>query len=282
MKKILFVADAFAEQYVGGAELTTDAIISYNKYNQITKINCHQLSKDIILEFKDFHFIICNFSNLKPEVKLEICKNIDYSIIEYDYKFCKYRSPEKHKNATGKECDCATLESSKLNLIFYGRSKKIWFMSEAQRQTFLEKVKTIKEEKTSVLSSVFHSGDLAFMNSIRNNPKNEKYIILNSNSWIKGTEQNIKYANKNNLQYELVSGLSYHELLIKLSTSKGLIFRPLGCDTCPRIVIEAKMLGCELILNEHVQHKDEPWFKTQESCYEYVNSRLETFWSYYE
>ena len=52
MKKILFVADAFAEQYVGGAELTTDAIISYNKCNQITKINCHQLSKDIIQEFQ--------------------------------------------------------------------------------------------------------------------------------------------------------------------------------------------------------------------------------------
>jgi hypothetical protein len=46
--------------------------------------------------------------------------------------------------------------------------------------------------------------------------------------------------------------------------------------------MEAKMLGCDLILNDHVQHKDEPWFETQESCYKHVSDRAEVFWSYYE
>ena len=57
---------------------------------------------------------------------------------------------------------------------------------------------------------------------------------------------------------------------------------PVASDTCPRLVMEAKMLGCELILNDHVQHKDEQWFATQESCYEHMHSRTDVFWSHYE
>ena len=67
-----------------------------------------------------------------------------------------------------------------------------------------------------------------------------------------------------------------------MSCSNGIIFRPLDYDTCPRIVIEAKLLGCDLILNDYVQHKDEDWFLTQESCYKYLKNRPEEFWSYYE
>jgi hypothetical protein len=172
--------------------------------------------------------------------------------------------------------------SGKINSAFYGYAEKVWFMSHGQKDLFLSKVKGLKEEKCEVLNSVFHPADLRFMYSIKENEKNNKYLILGSQSWIKGTPESIQFAENNNLEYEIVSGLPYHELLIKMSTSKGLIFRPLGNDTCPRLVMEAKMLGCDLILNDYVQHKDEPWFETQESCYEHMDTRTETFWSYYE
>ena len=121
-----------------------------------------------------------------------------------------------------------------------------------------------------------------FFNALKSKNKNNKWLIQKSDSWVKGTEDAIQYAKNNNLEYELFSNLEYHELLIKLSTSKGLIFLPLASDTCPRLVMEAKMLGCELILNEHVQHKDEPWFKTAMSCYKHMDNRDNAFWSYYE
>ena len=35
---------------------------------------------------------------------------------------------------------------------------------------------------------------------------------------------------------------------------------PLDYDTCPRVVIEAKLLGLDLILTDNVLHKDEDWF----------------------
>ena len=112
--------------------------------------------------------------------------------------------------------------------------------------------------------------------------KNDKWIILNSPSWIKGAEDAVEYAKKNNLEYELVWGLKYEDLLEKLANSRGLIFFPKAGDTCPRMVIEAKLLGCELVLNDNVQHKDEEWFSTKESVYEYLSTRPTVFWDQIE
>ena len=109
---------------------------------------------------------------------------------------------------------------------------------------------------------MFSNGDLRFIFSLKDNEKDNKYLILDSVSPVKPSTLAVAYAKENNLEYELISDLQYHELLIKMSTSKGLIFLPQASDTCPRLVMEAKMLGCELVLNEHVQHKDETWFET--------------------
>ena len=278
MKKLIFIADFFAEDYIGGAELTTEALIkkSLSKY-QIIKKRSGQITEKFIVENKNEKFIVCNFSSLSDENKILLCKNANYQIVEYDYKFCKYRSPEKHLAIENKQCDCSSSDGSKINKIFYGYAKKIWFMSEKQQEIFLDNISVIKKEKSEVLSSIFSDGDLRFINSIKDNEKDENYIILNSNSWIKNTQGCIQYAKKHNLKYELISGLPYHEMLIKLSTSKGLIFQPSGGDTCPRIVIEAKMLGCDIKLNENVQHKNEHWFQTREECYSYMSSRAQYF-----
>ena len=109
--------------------------------------------------------------------------------------------------------------------------------------------------------------------------KDDKWVILGSNSWIKGTRETVEYANKQNLKYKIISGLSYDQMLKELSASKGLIFMPLGGDTCPRIVIEAKLVGCELILNDNVMHKDEDWFlQEKQRIIEYLKHRPKVFW----
>ena len=68
-----------------------------------------------------------------------------------------------------------------------------------------------------------------------------------------------------------------------MSCSKGLIFRPLGGDTCPRIVIEAKLLGCDLMLNDNVQHRDEECFDTDYDInLNYLKNRVNMFWRSHE
>jgi len=45
------------------------------------------------------------------------------------------------------------------------------------------------------------------------------------------------------------------------------------------MVIEAKLLNCDLILNENVQHVGESWFETRDSCFEYLRDRTTSFWN---
>ena len=249
MKKIAFISDYFIEDGVGGAELTTNAIMQFGieRNFEITGIHCAKIDKKILDTNKDtHHFIVCNFFQLHDDVKIHMIKNCSYSIVEYDYKICKHRSFELHQLIEGEPCDCEKQTHGKINSAFYGYAEKVWFMSEKQKNMIREKVKVLKEENChEVLSSVFSNGDLRFIFSLKDNEKDNKYLILDSVSPVKPSTLAVAYAEENNLEYELISDLQYHELLIKMSTSKGLIFLQ-ASDTCPRLVMEAKMLGCEL------------------------------------
>jgi hypothetical protein len=285
MSEFVFVSDVFVEDYAGGAELTSEALIApYEK--EVIKIKSSNVSKEIVDQNRDKRWIFGNFYSLSLQNIMYIIKsNIDYSIIEYDYKICKYRSKEKHTLVEG-SCNCHETPYGKLIHLFFRNSNMNWFMSEYQRQVYLDS-KSVTLEKSKVLSSIFSRQTLDLIDEIRqeNTTKtNKKYIILNSASWIKGTQDAIAYANKESLEYELVSGLSYNDMLDKIGSSYGLIFLPKASDTCPRIVIEAKLLGCDLVLNENVSHKNEKWFSTNnlDEIKQYLESRVSYFWREYE
>ena len=83
MKTFVFVSDLFVEDYVGGAELTTEALINKTTQgNKIIKIRSHEVTATHINNLKEHHWIICNFSNLSESNKLNICKAIDYSMFK--------------------------------------------------------------------------------------------------------------------------------------------------------------------------------------------------------
>jgi len=149
-------------------------------------------------------------------------------------------------------------------------------MSKKQCDVYTKLFPFIKNN--TVLSSVFSDDTLSFLTKLNIDKKNNKWIILDSPSWIKGREDAILYAEKHKLEYELVWDLKYEELLKKLARSKGLILLPPGRDTCPRLAIESKILGCELALNDNVQHKDEEWFKSKNTIIKHLQSRGSVFW----
>lgn len=273
----VFVSDFFVEDYPGGAELTTEAIIKASKA-PVIKMHSAQVNRETILQHKNKHWIFGNFAALSTETVLYCCKNLKYSVIEYDYKYCKYRLPQKHVAAEGL-CDCETSTRGKMISIFYANAANIWFMSNMQRQVYYDKFPFLRDCGAKVLSSVFDEETLQYMSSLDSENKNDTWLIQKSESWVKGTENAIKYAKDNNLKYELFSGIEYKEMLNKFASYKGFIFLPNSFDTCPRTVIEAKLLDCELILNKDVQHKDEDWFSgDKQKAIDYLRDRTSVFW----
>jgi len=275
-KKVIFVADAFSEDTNGGAELTTDAIISGSPH-LIEKIRCSQINKEIIEKNKNSFWIFGNFSSLEEKNKIYFIKNENYSVIEYDYKYCRYRSDDLHK-LVEKECSCEKDLVGKVNSVFLSKSKFIWWMSEGQKKHYITKFPFLVKTNNKVLSSIFNEKTIKNLLSLANNPKNNRWMIMNSPSWIKNVQGCKDYAKKNNLSYDLIWGLSYGDMLKKMSSYKGLIFLPSGKDTCPRLAIEAKLLGCELVLNDNVQHRHEEWFKDKDSIVAYLAEQKKVFW----
>ena len=229
-------------------------------------------------EFKDSIWIFGNFNRMKPQFLMKFIKDkINYHVIEYDFKFCQLRSPKKHI-LLGDTCKCHTDYYGKLVSLFFSKSQCLWFMSHLQKKEYERRFPFLTKNSSHVLSSIFEPMLLQKMidSDVK---KTNQWVILESNSWIKGMSDCVAFARDNNLPFRLVGGVSHEEMLKTLSESRGLIFLPRGGDTCPRIVIEAFLLGCDLKLNENVLHKDEPWFsKTKLECVNYLKNRATFFW----
>ena len=88
-----------------------------------------------------------------------IVANCHYFIVEYDYKFCHYRSIEKHAFETGDECDCHEQQIGKVITTFYAGANHVFYMSSKQFSIYAEKFPFLKDNG-SVLSSVFDVKDL--------------------------------------------------------------------------------------------------------------------------
>ena len=113
--------------------------------------------------------------------------------------------------------------------------------------------------------------------------KNGKYAIIDGqggwHSKAKGVKESISYATNNNISYDILKTESHEELMRQLCHYTGLIFLPIIHDTCPRITIESKLLGLDLIINEKCQHITEEWWsETLEGMEEYLSGRPAYMW----
>ena len=278
MTKVVFVADLFADQYVGGAELTTEALIEACPFEYV-KINSKDVTLQTLQKYQHWFWIFGNFGRFNLRLIPTLVGNIRYAVLEYDYKFCKYRSIELHKHETGEECDCHESTQGKMVSAFYYGADQLFWMSSKQEERYLERFPFL-ELHGRVLGSVFDTADLRKLEFLRGGQKVGPWLVQDSKSWIKGTEDAIAWCDKTERPYETFSGLSRSDLLNKMYNSKGFCFLPKGGDTCPRVVIEAKILGCELKINDNVQMASEAWFShgTPDSMIKHLKALPGRFW----
>ena len=140
----------------------------------------------VIRSFYKKTWVFFNFAQLNENLIPLIVANCNYFIVEYDYKFCKFRSIELHKSSTGEDCNCHNSQRGKIISAFFAGSTKIFWMSDEQKQRYQERFPFLTNEMSVTLSSIFDVKDLEYIEKLRNARKsmmvNENYVILNSNS----------------------------------------------------------------------------------------------------
>lgn len=280
-KQIIFVADLFAEQYAGGAELTSDALIEASP-TLVKKVHAKNLTVEFLQQHVDAFWIFGNFSSINWSLIPVIASNLRYAVLEYDYKFCLHRSIEKHKHETGQECDCHKRQLGQMVAGFYQAADAIFWMSEQQRARYTERFLNMLGHRNShVLSSVFDSRFFDKIEQLKSKTADRSgWIVLGSKSWIKGYEDAVKWCEDNGKKYQSYWDVPYEELLNTMTSSEGFVYLPRGGDTCPRMVIEAKLLGCEVVTNDNVQHAAEKWWNANpDDVCDYLKGRPDVFWA---
>jgi hypothetical protein len=190
--------------------------------------------------------------------------NTTFSVVEYDFKYCALRSEAKHFLETGHVCNCEESVHGRRIENLYNKATSRYWMSDKQRYLSTKKLRFTDPTVDVILSSVFLPETIdslkAIAKRVENNRVQDFAVLASGGSWIKGSEQTQAWCKLNNKKFSVVGNKDYASFLKELGSHKGFVFMPLDCDTCPRVVIEAKMLGMDLVLNKNVLHKDEPWF----------------------
>tara|TARA_R110000824_G_scaffold84170_3_gene210116 strand:- start:7214 stop:9295 length:2082 start_codon:yes stop_codon:yes gene_type:complete len=277
----VFVNDVFANEYIGGAELSLQTLIDSCEAPSI-QIKSSQVDERVVEVYKDKVWVFANFTQTTVEIFNKIIDSgIRYYISESDYKYCEHRLPQLCKVfAGGDDCDCgATNPTAKLYEKFYNSAQTLFFRSHAQMKDH-KKALNLTNPNIKVLSALFPEDFFKKIESLRNAPKDKKWIVSNSPSWVKGATDAEKWCKENEKEYAKIHGISHDEMLTLLASSEGLCFLPKGSDTCPRLVIEAKLLGCKLQLNDNVLHAKEKWFDTEdiEEIEKHLREQPKKFW----
>lgn len=278
----IFVNDMFVEDYVGGAELSLETLIETCKSDKIVKVRTSELSEFLLENNKSAKWVFGNIANASNEMIDSIASSsLSYAFVEFDYKFCKHRNPTLYEMVEGTSCDYKNTDRGKSLTRFVNSASSVFFMSENQMNLHTSSLPGIKNKNLFVLSSLFTEDFFKFIEHVRENSKKktDKWVVLGSRSWVKGLNETEAHCKEKGYDYEVLWNLPYQQFLEKMSESKGLCFKPTGLDTCPRMVIEAKLLDCELDTNDLVQHSNEEWFsKSYDEIVKYLKSRPLFFW----
>ena len=110
--------------------------------------------------------------------------------------------------------------------------------------------------------------------------KKSGWLTLESSSWIKGTQDAKKWLEDNGKTYTTISNMTPEQVLEAMANAEGFVCLPRGADVSNRMVTEAKLLGCNIITNENVQHVGEEWLMHPDVNYtlNWLYGRRRVFW----
>ena len=252
--RVVYISDFFLDDILGGAELNDYELcnlISDSGYS-LQKIRSHEVTIPVLDSIHGSRLIISNFINLRQEVKDKIIKDFKYILYEHDHKYLKSRNPARYK-------DFVAPAENIINFEFYKNAAAIFCQSLFHNN--------IVQNNLGLKNIINLSGNLWSLESLdlltKLNKKNkiDQYSVLKSNIPHKNTKKTIFFCQQKGFKYELISSPSYKEFLSMLANNKKFIFLPETPETLSRVVVEARMLGAELLVNKNVGAHYESWIK---------------------
>ena len=242
--KVLFLADFFSNDLLGGAESNDSVLLDFLKKEnfEVEKKYCRNLNIEYLSSLsKDIKIVISNFVSLSEQNKSYIAKNCHYIIYEHDHKYVSTRDPSKFTNFK-------IPENKILNREFYENASNIIVMSNICKKVLEENLSL--SNVINIGTSLWTKDRLALIEGMIKKEKKKECAVVDSENPIKGKHQALAWCKNNNVQPDLISSKNEEEFLEILSNYEKLIFVPQVLETFNRLCAEAKMLECKVVTNK--------------------------------
>ena len=251
--EIIFIADFFADQILGGGELNNEELIDLllrDGYS-VKKINSHLVTSSFIEDNRNSKFIVANFVGLKPSCIAALYDKA-YVIYEHDHKYLITRDPSRFK-------DFLAPKEAIINYEFYKRAKAVFCQSQFHLDIVHKNLQL--NNLISLGGNLWSEHSLSLMQQIATLPKEDTYAIMQSSIPHKNTADAVRYCEYKNLPYALISSDNYETFLKSLGTHKAFVFFPQTPETLSRVVVEARMMGMSVVVNKMIGATREPWYQ---------------------
>tara|TARA_B100000427_G_scaffold319907_1_gene318688 strand:- start:205 stop:1038 length:834 start_codon:yes stop_codon:yes gene_type:complete len=254
---IVFIADFFAHEILGGGELNNQELIDIlrTKGQAVETKKSQQIDAGYINTCGAKLFIVANFMGLSAESR-EALKSKNYVIYEHDHKYLTTRDPARYDNFVAPA-------HALVNVDFYQKARKVLCQSSFHANIVKKNLKL--ENIESVGGNLWSEEALEKLESLATTEKKERCAVLDSPIVHKNTPTAVKYCKATQRDYVLCSGANYHTFLEQLGENDTLVFFPQTPETLSRIVVESRMMGMKVITNKLVGATQESWFKLKGS-----------------
>ena len=248
MKNVIAVADLFKEDWEmagrpsGGAELNDAVALQYFRQKKILKqsVKCTELTPQKVEENLDCLFFICNFWSLGELTKKTLASSADYVIYEHDYKFLKNRNPVTFPNFK-----VPSAEYHHSNIDFYQKAQKVICLSEMHRDIFTKNIQL--NNICNINCSLFTDDKIKMLLDLSKTPKTKDYAIIDDPNPTKRRDSTIDWCHRNDIKFDLISHPDNRSFLEILAAYKHLVFMTGHPEPTPRIAVETKLMGVNLI-----------------------------------
>mgnify|MGYP001160026433 CR=1 FL=1 len=251
--KIIFIADYFTNQVLGGGELNNEELIRilHSKNHQIEQINSPLVTPAFIEANKDSHFIVANFVNL-PQATLHALYDKKYLIYEHDHKYLITRDPSVYENYKAPP-------EAIINKEFYHNARAVLCQSRFHLEIVYKNLKI--NNLINLSGNLWSNHSLDLIEKLSQVPKNHTCAILNSNIPHKNTREAVMYCEHTKKAFNLIASKNYADFLKQMSTNDTFVFFPKTPETLSRVIVEARMMGLSVVTNKSVGATREEWYQ---------------------
>ncbi len=277
-RQVLFIADQFDDSarsdtdgYVGGAERTDAAILGACPF-----VLTARAAEDVdvkLLRAADL-IVIGNWTDPDPTLVDELFRLRKHILFEHDVRICQWRgnflASKDYVHQKYQLCWCSKLQVERLVASAVGTV----FLTDRQRAVY-QKSPFFESGQTAVLGcSVFDESLFAQGSNTRSGA-----CILGSGNTIKGTQRALRYCRELGMKPVVIRDMEYGETLEVLRRSALFVYLPEALEPAGRMPVEARMAGCDVVVNPHVGVAGEPWWRQDRAAAEaFLRDAPHRFW----